>query len=616
MKLMRAALFLSLFFSLLVTAKTLSSSERVVVFGDVHGAYEELTSMLQDLKLVDKADNWAGGKSLLVSLGDLVDRGAQSRQVVELLMNIQAQAQAAGGAFEMVLGNHEIMVMTGDYRYVSKAEFASFADLETPEDRAMLKQHFEALKQAGMATEASFDELFPKGFMGLYRAYQPGGHLGKWLRAQAGAMIKLNDSVLVHGGVSRSSAQQGISAINNSVAVTLTEYSAAMDALFEAGQLPFILPNFDGVTPLENLASGRAAVKAPWLNAAKSLSELRSSVLFSSSGPFWYRGNVNCLQIPESYTTDIVKNRLDVSRIIVGHTVKYRKIARRMDGDVLMLDTGMLQAYYNGAPSALVMENGELTAHHFSGKLENTFFQSSDVFKHNPQGMNDGDIEAFLSSAKVVSSRRIGTGITNSRVIELEKDGRQMRALFKTFDNSKDLQNKTKWIKRYNDADRYYYEVVSYKLDRALGLYMIPPAVIRTIDGAEGVVQYWVENGFTENVRRDDNLGFNGYCELSNYNNVRVVFDTFIRNVDRNNGNLLWDKEFHLTFIDHSQSFDISLRKPRLYSRYKIRLSSLFRKRLQGLSDEQIDNAAVGLLNAMQVDALKKRRDHILKNAE
>ncbi len=102
------------------------TSARVVAFGDVHGAYADWTALLKELGVIDASLNWSGGKTHLVSLGDLIDRGPGSRQVVELLMKLDAQADAAGGAVHMVLGNHEVMVMTGDLRYVSAARIRRF----------------------------------------------------------------------------------------------------------------------------------------------------------------------------------------------------------------------------------------------------------------------------------------------------------------------------------------------------------------------------------------------------------------------------------------------------------------------------------------------------------
>ena len=113
----------------------INTSARVVAFGDVHGAFKDWTTLLRELGVVDAELNWSGGDTHLVSLGDLIDRSPGSRKVVELLMKLDDQAEQAGGAVHMVLGNHEVMVMTGDLEYVSPAEFAAFAGDENEAER-------------------------------------------------------------------------------------------------------------------------------------------------------------------------------------------------------------------------------------------------------------------------------------------------------------------------------------------------------------------------------------------------------------------------------------------------------------------------------------------------
>ncbi len=71
--------------------------ERVVAFADVHGAYSELTALLQSQGIVDGDLRWSAGKTHLVSLGDLLDRGDDSRKVMDLLMRLQTEAAASGG---------------------------------------------------------------------------------------------------------------------------------------------------------------------------------------------------------------------------------------------------------------------------------------------------------------------------------------------------------------------------------------------------------------------------------------------------------------------------------------------------------------------------------------
>ncbi len=103
--------------------------ERVVAIGDVHGAYPAMVSLLKAAGLVDESLRWQGGQTHLVSLGDLLDRGPESARAMDLLMGLQPQAEAAGGRVHVVLGNHEIMNLSGDLRDVSDAELAALEPL-------------------------------------------------------------------------------------------------------------------------------------------------------------------------------------------------------------------------------------------------------------------------------------------------------------------------------------------------------------------------------------------------------------------------------------------------------------------------------------------------------
>ena len=107
------------------------TDSEVLVIGDVHGAYDELVSLLSEAGIIDDNLNWAGEDKHLVSLGDLVDRGPRSRDVVDLMIKLQAQAPESGGQVHVILGNHEMMVMTGDRRYVTRTDYLSFAGDET-----------------------------------------------------------------------------------------------------------------------------------------------------------------------------------------------------------------------------------------------------------------------------------------------------------------------------------------------------------------------------------------------------------------------------------------------------------------------------------------------------
>ena len=138
-----------------------------------------------------------------MSLGDLLDRGAESRKVIDLIMKLQKQAPESGGKVLQVLGNHELMVTTGDLRYVSKEEFSAFKSEESKRDRDELFAYFKQ-QHPSLSSEAliqQFEKNYPPGYAGFVKAFSPKGQYGKWLRS-AMPVIKVNDSIFVHGGLS------------------------------------------------------------------------------------------------------------------------------------------------------------------------------------------------------------------------------------------------------------------------------------------------------------------------------------------------------------------------------------------------------------------------------
>jgi hypothetical protein len=149
-----------------------------VAFGDVHGAFDALAALLQATNVVDASLDWAGGATHLVSLGDLLDRGDDSKRVLDLLMKLETQAAAAGGRVHLVLGNHEVMNLTGDLRYVAPGEFAAFAAPDAVEP----------------------DASQPRGFAAHRAAFAPGGRYGAWLRDKP-AVVVIGDTAFVHGGI-------------------------------------------------------------------------------------------------------------------------------------------------------------------------------------------------------------------------------------------------------------------------------------------------------------------------------------------------------------------------------------------------------------------------------
>ena len=215
-----------------------SNVERVIAFGDVHGAYDDLTQLLRTAGVVDAKLHWAAGTTHVVSTGDLIDRGPGSRQVLDLLMRLQTEAQAAGGMLHVTLGNHEALNLLGDLRYVTPAEFAAYQ----AEDPPVLP-----------------DTTHPPGFFGKRAAFARDGQYGRWLYGLPVAII-INDTLFMHGGPSAVLAGLSIEQINQRYRAAL----ASVESLDAAHQNPLLSddgPNWYRGAALCNEASETDVLK-------------------------------------------------------------------------------------------------------------------------------------------------------------------------------------------------------------------------------------------------------------------------------------------------------------------------------------------------------------------
>ena len=93
-------------------------SKRFVV-SDIEGNFRALRQLLQGNSIIDEKFNWTFGDGHLVLTGDFVDRGEQQTEVLWLIYSLEEQAKAAGGYVHYILGNHEIMNLSGDLRYLN-----------------------------------------------------------------------------------------------------------------------------------------------------------------------------------------------------------------------------------------------------------------------------------------------------------------------------------------------------------------------------------------------------------------------------------------------------------------------------------------------------------------
>lgn len=98
---------------------------RIVAVGDLHGDYDQALAILRMAEVVDDDGHWIGDRTntTLVQVGDMVDRGDQDREVVELFMRLRDEGR---GRVHVLLGNHEHMNLAGQLHYVSHQSMHKF----------------------------------------------------------------------------------------------------------------------------------------------------------------------------------------------------------------------------------------------------------------------------------------------------------------------------------------------------------------------------------------------------------------------------------------------------------------------------------------------------------
>jgi hypothetical protein len=141
---------------------------KMLFLSDIEGEFEAFRNLLIANKVINEKYKWTFGKGKLIIAGDLFDRGKQVAQYLWLLYKLEDEARKKGGDVHVVLGNHDIMNLKGDFRYV-QPEYIANAQL----------------------MHESYADL-----------YSTNTELGRWLRSK-NVIEKVGDQLVMHGGISR-----------------------------------------------------------------------------------------------------------------------------------------------------------------------------------------------------------------------------------------------------------------------------------------------------------------------------------------------------------------------------------------------------------------------------
>lgn len=222
---------------------------------------------------------------------------------------------------------------------------------------------------------------------------------------------------------------------------------------------------------------------------------------------------------------------------------------------------------------------------------------------------NDEEVLEFLRTAEVVSMKNIAVGTTLPRQAVLEKDGIRSKAVFRDFDEEKE-SFQVRGQRERGVRDSYIFECAAYELARLLGLDSVPPVVERVVNGKRGSVQIWVENAMTEKDRVGRGLRSPNIIQWNKQMQTVSIFDALIANWDRNQGNILIDKDWRLWMIDHTRAF---LRRDDLGDVARLyQCDRELWQKLQGLNEAEVRQRLKPYLRGPEIDSLLKRRTKLV----
>jgi hypothetical protein len=140
---------------------------KMLVLSDIEGNFKGLQQVLTGTGVTDAHDRWHFGTGHLVFVGDMFDRGLQVTECLWLLYKLEYEAEQAGGKVHFLLGNHEVMNLTGNHKYV----------------RRKYRHNADSLHVA------------------YAQWYAPDTELGRWLRTK-NVIERIGRTLFVHGGIS------------------------------------------------------------------------------------------------------------------------------------------------------------------------------------------------------------------------------------------------------------------------------------------------------------------------------------------------------------------------------------------------------------------------------
>ena len=290
------------------------NGRRLVAIGDLHGDFVATVKALELAGVLASDGSWCGGSTVVVQVGDVLDRGDSELAIMRKLRQLSKQAKAAGGDVIVMNGNHEIMNVMGDFRYATPGAFEECRRYaEKKRAKAQAKGEVSSESDAGMDA----DDEGMAGVRARQALFKPGGEFARWM-AKNPTVLVVDGTVFAHAGVDASHVEYGFERINREVML--------------------------------------------WMEGK---TKMPPKQVLESDGVVWtrdYGGKDAGNQYEAKFCRrlDAALEAAEAKRLVVGHTPQTTGVNSGCKGSLWRVDVGASRGIYGGAVQVLEIVNGRV----------------------------------------------------------------------------------------------------------------------------------------------------------------------------------------------------------------------------------------------------------------
>ena len=375
----------------------LPPAPRIIAIGDLHGDLRKTKFAFRLAGLMDAHDRWSGGRTVVVQVGDQLDRGPDEVPLYYFLARMAQEAKEAGGALHIMSGNHETMNVRGQFRYATPAGSAGFYAWREMQRLGTRLREGCGIEAGSCAVGEAWSTLArtavaagavksPEDVAGVARwgALHPGAVFTKRFIAENPVVLQIGSTVFVHGGllpkhlVAHGGGDVAPTRINHETTQWMKENVDVLDASRQSSSA--------GVTSSSNRSwwqwatgTSRRSISSKGSSSSSSSSSSKPRPLGPANMPTVLQGGNAVVWARQYSENQREKVRCEVlrealgqipgaQRMVVGHTIQEAGVNAACGNQVIRVDVGLSQGCGDGAPEVLeILGDGRVLRRYYVG---------------------------------------------------------------------------------------------------------------------------------------------------------------------------------------------------------------------------------------------------------